>query len=202
MRSGMAGDGRTDGGATAIERYMHEIEAERHAEQFAGEMGRRPDPRRSVAVGAGVRFDERDQVLDRLRRQRRVDREHLGRGDRDRDRVEVPVRIIGNFAVKAGIDDVGGSVGDEGRVTVRRRLRCPAHADIAARTRHVLDVELFSKTLGQLLCDQPGDHVGLAAGRISNDQAHRPGRIGLRGGDPGYGRGDGGARCQTKKPTA
>ena len=143
-------------------------------------MRRRPDPRRSVTVCAGVCPDECYEFFDRLRRQRRVDRKHLGRGDRERDRVEVPLRIIGDFVVQAGIDDVGGSVGDQRGVTVRRRLRRPAHADIAAGARYVLDVVLFAKMLGQLLRDQPGDHVGLAAGRIGHDQTHRPGRIGLR----------------------
>src|SRR5262249_60464836 len=68
------GDGRAprtprrDRGPAAAERHVNEVEAERQSELFAGEVSLRARSRRAEAVFAGVRFDELDQLLDRLRR--------------------------------------------------------------------------------------------------------------------------------------
>jgi hypothetical protein len=36
--------------------------------------------------------------------------------------------------------------------------------------RHVLDIELSAETIGQFLREQPGDGVGLTAGRTASDR--------------------------------
>src|SRR5262249_46219966 len=59
--------------------------------------------------------------------------------------------------------------------------------------------ELFSKTLGQLLCDEASEYVGRTAGRKRNDDAHWPRRIGLRPRDARHGRERGGTGCQMQK---
>ena len=124
----------------------------------------------------GLALIERDELLDRARRHRRVDRENNGGVDRERDRVEILVGIERDFVVQGGIDDIRR--GDEQNgISVGRRLCGAAHADVAAATGNVLDVELLSGQLGQLERDQAGDHVCRTAGGVGNDHAH--GSIGV-----------------------
>src|SRR6266511_3319569 len=137
-----------------------------------------PRAGRGKAVLAGMGLDERDEVLDRLYWQRRVDGEHRGRGYRERDGVKILGRIVGHVRVKCGIDDEVGA-GDEDGVAVRRRLRRAPDPDIAARAGDVLDVELRTQLLRELLRHEAGEHVGRTGGRVRNDDAHRSRGIGL-----------------------
>jgi hypothetical protein len=59
-------------------------------------------------------------------------------------------------------------------------LRSPAHADVASSTGCILDVELLSKPVGQLLRNKARDHVRLTTRRKRDDHSHRPHRIALR----------------------
>ena len=52
--------------------------------------------------------------------------------------------------------------------------------EITGRSRTVLDNEGLAETLGKPLSDQACGDVRCAAGRIADDHAHRPLRIGLR----------------------
>jgi hypothetical protein len=78
----------------------------RKAERFADKVSRRPSPRRCVAASAGIGLDQPNQVVDRVRRHRRVDHDHQGGEDRERDQVEVLFEFMGNFAAERGIDHV------------------------------------------------------------------------------------------------
>ena len=51
--------------------------------------------------------------------------------------------------------------------------------DHAAGARHVLDHERLAERAGQLLREQPGEHVRVAAGRGGGHEPHRP--IGIVG---------------------
>src|SRR5262245_40225672 len=75
----------------------------------------------TVTIFARMSIDEGDEVLDRVGRQRWIDREHNSRGDRERYRIEIVMRIVGNLVVQAGIDDLVGW-NDHHRVTVGCRL--------------------------------------------------------------------------------
>src|SRR5215831_11023269 len=144
---GVARDHRGDRRSRAVEGDVHEVETKRQAERFAYEMAGLPDPGGRVAVLAGTGFDQRDQLIDRLRRQRGVYAERHHVGDGDRDGVEVLVGVVGDRAVEARIDDVAAGH-DEDRVTVGRRLRGPAHTDIAPSARYVFHVELLAGAVG------------------------------------------------------
>src|SRR5260370_42250850 len=61
-----------------------------------------------------------------------------------------------------------------------------------------LDDELLPETLRQPLTHQAGHQVNDAAGREASDDTHRPRRVGLRVGDPQYGKERGGTRCEQK----
>src|SRR5262245_18756368 len=74
----VAGDRRGDRRRRAGERNDGEVEPEGELEQLAGKMRRRADARLRKAVLGGTGLDQRDQLLDRLGRHLRVDREDVG----------------------------------------------------------------------------------------------------------------------------
>src|SRR5262245_3671831 len=98
----MARNHRADRQAGAVEWYMHEVETKRLAKQLRREMSWRPNPSRSVVVFSGIGFDDCDEVLNRLRRHRWVDREYHSCGDCERYRIEVLEGIIRDFVVQGG----------------------------------------------------------------------------------------------------
>src|SRR6266853_766196 len=142
-------------------------------------MGYRAGPRRGEAVFAGVRFEKGNEVLDSPDRQRRMDGKYRRRGDCDCDRVEVLVGIIRDLVIKCRVDDKTWGNNDD-RITVGCSL-CPlAHADIAAGASNVFDIELLGEMLRHFLCGKPREYIDRPPGRVWDDHAHRPRRIGLR----------------------
>src|SRR5262249_48959754 len=108
-----------------------------------------------------------------------MNREHRGRGDRDAHRVEVFIRIVGDFVVQGRVDDDVGWNNEYG-VAVGC-CPCPlTHADIAASTAYVLDVELFPEMLGQTLRNQAAEYIRRTTGRVGNDHTYGSRWIGLR----------------------
>jgi hypothetical protein len=65
-------------------------------------------------------------------------------------------------------------------VTVRGRSHDRFDADIAARAGSVVDNELLAEALGQPLTHQAREDVGRTTWWKTDDDAHRPRRIGLR----------------------
>ena len=76
-----------------------------------------------------------------------MDRQHVHGGRGDADRLEIGDRVVGHFLVKTGVRSKSNAVDEENGIAVRRGLRCAPRADIAARTRHVLDVKLLLEML-------------------------------------------------------
>jgi len=74
------------------------------------------------------------------------------------------------------------------RIAVRDCPHDAFGADIAARTRSVLNDEWLPEPLRQRLTHETRDGVACLAGRKGNDYAHRPRRIGLRPRDAQHGR--------------
>src|SRR5215468_1184200 len=83
-----------------------------------------------------------------------------------------------------------------------RRLHDYLGSDIGAGARPILDDERLAEALGELLADQARDNVSSAAGGITDNDAHRPRRIGLRPRDVGDGWQRGGARGQMQEISA
>src|SRR5262249_18507345 len=177
---------------------MHEVERKRQTQHFTQEMGLRSHATRSKTVFSRIGFDQRDEPFEVARRQRRVDRYDVGRGDRQRDRGEVLVGVELQFGKKRRVHDVGAECNEEG-VAVRCRTRRLGGTDIAGRACEVLDIELLAEMLGELLRGEPRENVGRAARREWNDHADRPRRIGLRSCNPGCGRQYDSARGQMEK---
>src|ERR1700754_1996766 len=137
----------------AVEGHMHEVETERQSKLLADQVAGCPGSRRSVTVFAGICLDQSNQVVDRSRRYRWMDGENQGRGNRERNRIEVLFEFMGDFVVNLGIDHVAG-IDDKQGIAVRCGLGGAAHTDIAAATTYVLDKELPCKMLRQSLCEQ------------------------------------------------
>src|SRR5262245_59878517 len=122
---------------------MHEIEAEGEAERFADKMSRRPGSRRCVAILAGISLDERNELLERVRRYRRMNGDYQSCNNRERNHIEVLSELIRDLAVQRGIDHIA-RIDHQQRVSIGSHSCHPAHGYIAAATTHILDVELLS----------------------------------------------------------
>src|SRR5262249_20888238 len=90
----------------------------------------------------------------------------------------------------------------EERITVRGRAHDRLGADVAARARSVVDDKWLAQPFRQPLAHQARVNVVRAAGSKSDDDAHRPRRIGLRPCDARNSRQRDSARCQMQKISA
>src|SRR5215469_6192228 len=90
----------------------------------------------------------------------------------------------------------------EERIAVRGCPHRRLGADIATRTGPVLDDELLTEPFCQPFAHHASDDIRPSAGRIWDDDAHRPRRIGLRPSETRDGRLRGSARCKMQKMTA
>ena len=163
----------------AVEGDMHDVEAERQPQHLAQQMALRPHPAGRVTVFAGISFDQRDELFEIARRQRRIDDNDVERSDRQRDRSEVSVGIEREFGEQRRVDDEGAKRNEQ-RVAVGRCAGRLRRADIAGRAGDVLDIELLAEMLGEFLRSKARENVGRAAGLKRHDDAHWPRRPGLR----------------------
>src|SRR5262249_42152122 len=142
----VTGDDCGDRGPAASERNMNEVETKGEPELLARKMRLRASPRRTEAEFSGIGFDEGDKLRDGLRRDRRIDREYGGRGDGERDRIEVLDRIVRHAGEQCRVDYVRAERKQD-RVAVGRRPRHLAGSDITRRASDVLDIDLLAKLL-------------------------------------------------------
>src|SRR5262245_56518075 len=85
------------------------------------------------------------------------------------------------------------------RIAVQLRPHDHLGANIAARTRSIVDYELLAEPLRELLSDQTSHGVGRTARRVADDDTHGPRRVGLRPSDARHSRERGSARGQVEK---
>ena len=153
----------------AAERHVHQIEPGRECEQRTGEMRRRAGARRGETVLAGIGFHQINKFSDALRRELRIDDQHIGRIRDQTDGDEVALGIVGDLGVEARIDHEARGH-DEQRIAIGRGMRRVAHADVAAGTGLILDVELFAELIAEFARQNAGDCVGWSPGRKRHDQ--------------------------------
>src|SRR5262245_24289085 len=139
--------------------------------------------RRHVDVG-GIGFGIGDELGDRLDRYRGIHLYEKGLAMNARDRGDVADQIEIELVVERSIDGVH-RCGHKERIPVRGRVYDRLGGDIASRARPILDDKLLTETLRQPLSYQARHDVGGTTGGKSDDDAHRPRRIGLR---PSYAR--------------
>ena len=137
-----------------------------------------PTPDEAYCNSPGLCLGERDQLLDVVHRQARIDRDDVRRGDQHGNRREGFQRIVGQ-RVEPGIDR-GRQRHDQERVAVLRRVGDDLGANHAAGAAAIVDDDLLAEPLAEMLRDDAGDDVVDAAGRKRHDQPHRPVRVILR----------------------
>src|SRR6516225_12310189 len=115
-----------------------------------------------------------------------------------RDRRNVADEIEIELVEKCRTDRVRGNDIEE-RVAVRRCPHRSFGADIAACARSILDDEPLTEPIRYPLTHQARDDIWRAAGRIWDDDAHRPRRISLRESDARGDRQRSGARGQMQE---
>src|SRR5262245_25166388 len=117
------------------------------------------------------------------------------------DRSDVPDEIEIEICVERGVDRARG-VYLEKRIAIGGCLHDRLGTDIAAGTRPVLDDEWLAEPFRKPLTHQAREDVGRPTGGKTDDDAHRPRRIGLRPRDPRHRRERGRTRCQVQKLSA
>src|SRR6516162_6463865 len=127
---------------------------------------------RGDTVLAGFLPDGVDQGCHRRRWKVWIDLPRIRRCAGLCNRDEILIDVEGNLTVKRGIH-YDARRGEQDGVAVARGARGLDHAEIAAGTGDVLDIELFAKVLRQFLRNQPSDDVGDASGRERHDDLHR-----------------------------
>lgn len=135
------------------------------------------------AVGGGRRLLEVVLQLGQVvGRHVLVDDDHVGLHRGQRDGREVGRLVAGALGVEHVGDGHGAGRGDADGVAIGLRLRQAVRHDVAARARQVLDHDRLAQALRQRLGQQARQRVGGAAGRETDQQAHRLGRLpGIRG---------------------
>lgn len=95
------------------------------------------------------------------------------------NRCDVANEIEIELLVERRVDRVGRA-DQQKRVAVRWRIHDAFGGDIATGARPVVNDNLLTEPLGEPLRHHPRSNVGRTASGKSNDQAHRPRRVGLR----------------------
>ena len=131
------------------------------------------EARRGVAVAARLLLHDLDELLDGLRRKRRMHHQHAGRrGDPDHRR-EIGQRLVRQLGIEMRQHRLGALEADQHGQAVRRRFR-----DIVRR-QHAVGAGLVFHDDGRaavfldLLREHAGEDVGHAAGLGRHDDADR-----------------------------
>ena len=107
-----------------------------------------------------------------------VHHQDVGKADEARNRRHVADEIEAELFVERRVDRVRRS-DQEKRVAVRRRPHDRLGGDVRARARPAFDDKCLAQPLREPLTKKARGDVGRAAGRIADDQPHRPRRVGL-----------------------
>src|SRR3954453_4043613 len=156
--------------AAAFERHMGEPRASPGAEEFAGEMSRRPWASGPEQQAARRRPRGFQQLVDA-----RVGRIAPGgqdeRDDRDEsDRLKILVRKVADITDEGPMDDNLWGLAEEQRAPVRRCARNALRANRARAARPVLDRDRLTEGTGELVSDDARHKVADPARRKGNDK--------------------------------
>ena len=164
-----------------------QVDLRRQLQQLHGEMLRRSPAGGSIVDFARLAAGKRDQLRESADVERRMHNKRKNARRDLHDRHEALLRIVGDRAIKARIHHKGID-GHQQRLAVgsgaRRRLR----ADVAARTRLVLDDDRLIPALPQFLAEDAREQIGPCACRKRDVEPNgllrlrlgRPCRIGAR----------------------
>ena len=166
-------------GARAAIGDVLQVDAGHRLEQLAGDVLHRAAAGRGHVDLARIGLGVGDELRNGVDRERGMHLHHVRHADDAGDRRHVADEVEIELLVERRVDGVRGR-DEQQRVAVGRRAHHRLGRDVAAGARPALDHERLPEPLGQPLADEPGEDVGRAAGRKADDDAHRPGRPGLR----------------------
>ena len=132
---------------------------------------------------AGLRFRERDELLHRIRRHRRMRNQDVGRGGEIRDRREIADRIVAQVFLEIGPERHGADPAHHQCVSVRCRMRHGFGADRSAGPHAVVDDDGLPQPFGESLQHDASRSIDAATGRVRHDETDRPHRVGVLRGD-------------------
>ena len=158
---------------------MLDIDAGELPEPRAGEMSRAADATGTVAVLARIRLEQRDQLRQRVRRQRGLYDDHVVQCSHAHQWRKIAEQVIRRLAPNRSEDRVVVAKHADG-VAVRRGLGQHVGADDRAGARPVLDDHRLPESGADLLADDAHDGVIGSARDKRYDDADRAFRIGLR----------------------
>jgi hypothetical protein len=163
-----------------------EARAAHQHEELARHVGGRGVPRGPEGELAGALPRERQQFVQVLRGDGRVDDDDVGELRQDGDGDEFRARVVGQVAVDAarGVDADGA---EQQRGAVAGAARHGFSADVASGAEAVVDHHLLAPACRTGLRGEARQHVGRAAGGERHDDPHGPlgrGLRRLRGGKP------------------
>jgi hypothetical protein len=124
---------------------------------------------------AGAR--QRDELLQGLRRHRRVHEENVFDGSETGDRGQLLHVVLQVRVERRAQRDRRRA--HEYRVAVRHRLGRRCDADVAARAGPVVGHDVLTQLLAQLLAHRATDHVARRPGRKRQDEPYRLARVTL-----------------------
>ena len=165
-------------GAYAFVRNMDELDADSRRKQFRRQLLQSCDAGRRVRELARIRLCVLDQLADVVRRELRIDHEHVRRSRSLRDRSEIAKKIVRGFHER-GVDDLARAH-DADRVAVGRGAGDGLERDDSARAGPVVDDDGFTERLAERRHEQARDEVKTAAGHDWCEQPDRTRWIILR----------------------
>ena len=155
---------------------MHDEGPGARLDEFHRQMRDGAGPHRGIVVLARVAPQQVDQFAHRTHAEIRRDRQHIGLDRRQRDRCQIPKRIVGHGLVEHRVVDQRPGDRDTHGIAVGRGLGHRIGTDVAARPGLVVDDDRLAQRASQAIGDQSGQHVGRAARREGHDQFHCPAR--------------------------
>src|SRR6266849_159497 len=159
----------------ALVRHVDRGEISALAKHLAGEVVRRAAPARAVGEAPGIFLRKLDQLSCRIRTQRRLRDQDVGRGHRERDRRKVAQRLIAQVLEQGRVDREHADRAHQDGVAVRFGLGDEFGGDGAVGAGPVLDHGRLAKEFLEHGADRAADDIRRPAG---DEGDHDPDRLG------------------------
>ena len=157
----------------ALVRHMVHLDLRQRLQVLHAEVLQVADAGRGVVELARIVARQRDQVLYRFHRQRRMYHQHHRPADDLRDRREILLRVVGQILAQGHVDGHRPGIGQHHGVTVGWGFRHHVSADAATGAAAVIDQYLLPPHRGQLLTQGARNVVERATRRVGHDNPHR-----------------------------
>ncbi len=177
----VSGDQIVDGHRAALVRHVDDVGAGHVLEQLAAHVSRRAVARGRVHELSRILLRKLHQLAYRGGRQRGRHREQQVPAGHERDRLQVPLDVVGKLRNHVARNRERPYRSHSYRVSIRRRLRYKVYSDRQRSTGAVLDDDRLPERGRHLGGENARDGVGGASRRLRNDQSNRTLGIPLRG---------------------